>query len=420
MSSPFQLERPKFIEQVNHFVHPSEEVSDPIQLKGRDIALSQLRDAFETNGMNAFIWGLRGVGKTSLVHTACVKFSSQVRLAAAISCSKTTTANELLNDIFSRVMRHNKFPIRSKESKASLSAFGISFEGNQPTLKDSLDIKSINQASDFLNTILPTDFENRREWVIIIDEFDLLKNEETIDFFTTLAKQISVDKVSVKFVFCGVASNLNDLIGSHDSVERYLKAIELKPLIAESIMDITDFIGGNFQINLNRGQKLRIAQISCGYPHFAHLIMREILNTVYELGHTDNVSAEVFKIAVQKAAQGAETRFKSSYDAATKKGTDRYIEVLWAAADGQLLQKQFKDISRDYGRIIAGRNNRTSLEDDTQLRNHLNGLAEKAHGSVLIRSKNGWYSFADPMFRSYVRMVAHVEGVDLGDESFQN
>jgi uncharacterized protein len=72
------MERKEFVDHLNFFVHPSNEVSNPEQLKGRSSQLNQLRDAFETNGMNAFVWGLRGVGKTSLVHTACEKFSDTV------------------------------------------------------------------------------------------------------------------------------------------------------------------------------------------------------------------------------------------------------------------------------------------------------------------------------------------------------
>lgn len=418
MASHFHKDRRDFINQVNQFVHPSEEVSDPNQLKGRDPALKQLRDAFETNGMNAFIWGMRGVGKTSLVHTACTKYSDQVRLAAAVSCHKNSTANELLNDIFRRVVHDGKISLKSGDVKAKLAAYGFSIEAGKQSIKDELNIKSVNQASDFLNTILPTDHKNMREWIIIMDEFDLLENRDTIDFFTALAKQISVDKVSVKFVFCGVASNLNDLIGSHESVERYLKAVELRPLLPEHIIEIATFIATNFGVSLNRGQMFRISQISCGYPHFAHLIMREILGSNFDTEKSSTISSALFKTAIQNAARGAATRLHVAYEAATKKGTDRYIEVLWSAADGQLLEKQFKDIAKDYHRIVATRSNRPSLEDEKLLRNHLNGLTEKAHGSVLKRGRVGWYSFADPMFRSYVRMVAHVEGVDLGDESF--
>lgn len=418
--SIFTCDRKKFIGLLNHFVHPSEEVSDPSQLKGRDGALEQLRDAFETRGMNAFVWGQRGVGKTSLVHTACAKYSDTVCLAAAISCDKGSSHIELLNDIYRRVLNDGKVRLKDPALKAKLSAFGVSFEGNKPTARETIEVRSVNHASDLLQTILPDDHQTQREWVVIVDEFDLLENKDTINFFTALAKQISVDKVPVKFVFCGVASNLNDLIGSHESVERYLKAVELKPLLNGFIMEIAHFISENFSISLLKGQLTRISQISCGYPHFVHLIMREILIECYQRQVLDGkISPELFKLAVQNAAKGAATRLQVAYDDATKKGTDNYIEVLWAAADGQHLEKQFKKINDDYLRIMNSRTSREALSNEKNLRNYLNNLTKPSYGSVLMRGKVGWYKFTDPMFRSYVRMVAHGEGVDLGEESFR-
>jgi hypothetical protein len=184
-------------------------------------------------------------------------------------------------------------------------------------------------------------------------------------------------------------------------------------------MEIVDFIAINFGLLMPNGQRTRIAQIACGYPHFAHLIMRELLNVVYDARNDGlGVTAARFKSAVQNASRSAATRLHTAYEVATKKGTDRYIEVLWAAADGQLLEKQFKSIFKDYQKIMYGRPSREALSEEAQFRNHLNSLTSASHGEVLKRGKVGWYKYSDPMFRSYVRMVAHGEDVDLGDESF--
>ncbi len=415
-----KMERKDFIHRLNFFVHPSEEVSNPDQLKGRASQLTQLRDAFETKGMNAFVWGLRGVGKTSLVHTACEKYRGTVQLAAAVSCEKESSFNDLLNDVFRRVEHGGKVNLRDAKIGLKLSAYGFTLEGQKSGSRERIEISTVNNASDFLRTILPNDHQSGREWVIVIDEFDQLENKKTLDSFTALAKQISVDKLPIKFVFCGVASNLNDLIGSHESVDRYLKAVALPPLLDGYIMEIIEYISENFGISLEKGQRTRIAQIACGYPHFAHVIMGEILRTAYEDAPDSAViSADVYKKGIQKAAKGAATRLQTAYDKATKKGSDKYIEVLWSVADGQLLDKQFKAIRDDYLRIMQARKGREAINDEQNFRNHLNSLCEPSHGSVIRRGKVGWYRFSDPMFRSYVRMVAHNSDIDLGEESFR-
>ena len=150
-----------------------------------------LRDAFETNGLNAFVWGLRGVGKTSLVHTACNKYSDTVRMAVAIACQAQSSYNDLMDDLVRRVVASGKVNISDKALKARLSGFGLTIEGQTNTIKDHVEIWTVNHASDLLETILPPDYSTGKEWVIILDEFDQLENAETIQFFTALAKQIS-------------------------------------------------------------------------------------------------------------------------------------------------------------------------------------------------------------------------------------
>jgi hypothetical protein len=413
--------RKEFIAHLKQFVHPSEEISNPLQLIGRRAELNKLRDTFETNGAHAFVWGLRGVGKTSLVHTACEEFSEMVRLGAAIGCERHSTKSDLMTDLYRRIVKEGKVDLSSRQTKAKLDLFGIAtLERGNSTGLAKVELETINQASDFLATILEADHENGRDWVIIVDEFDQLKNTDTINFFTALSKQLSVDKVPVKFVFCGVASNLNDLIGSHESVDRYIKAVQLEPLLSGSILEIAKNIAVEFGIELSRGQEIRIAQIACGYPHFAHVIMHEILKECFDREYIgQEIDPDIYKFGVQRAAKAAAARLQRSYEIATRKGTDRYIEVLWALADGQLLVKQFKSIRDDYAKIMEGRNGREAFENEKLLRNHLNELCN-GEQPVVHRGKVGWYNFVDPMFRSYVRLKAFENEVELGDESFQN
>ncbi len=168
--------RKEFIDHLKHFVHPSEEISLPDQLVGRESELIKLRDCFETNGAHAFIWGVRGVGKTSLVHTACAKYNDTVRLAAAVGCQANSKYSDLMKDIYRRVVNSGKVNFNDKSLKGKLSLFGIiSLEGQKTGFNEQLQLDSVNHASDFLNTILPPDHENGKEWIIIIDEFDQLK-----------------------------------------------------------------------------------------------------------------------------------------------------------------------------------------------------------------------------------------------------
>jgi len=214
---------------------------------------------------------------------------------------------------------------------------------------------------------------------------------------------------------------LNDLIGSHESVDRYIHAIELEPLPYDSIKEIGIRIFENFDLQLTNGQEWRITQIACGYPHFAHLICREILSLAYEQRFAGTmVSAGLYKKGIQRAAERAATGLQTAFEKATLKGSNKYVEVLWAVADGQHMEKQFKIIYDDYESIMQSFKDRNRITESREFRNYLNSLCKESHGYALRRRNPGWYRFDDPMLRSYVRMIAHRDGANLGDESFRD
>lgn len=416
----FETDRAIFRARLDHFLHPSGNVSIPAQLKGRVEPMRQMQDCFETRGAQAFIWGPRGVGKTSLGHTACEVHDDIVEFAAAISCDKNTTFSQLMNDIFVKIIHNNKISIKTGLLQAKFEAFGFSFSGGALTVIDEVKIENVNAASALLNTIFSTSNFPHKVPVVIVDEFDLLENKDTFRLLSSLLKQMTVDDIKLQFVFCGVAEDLNELLGAHESVERYVYGVELPPLAYEAIEEIITDIETEFEISLHRGQHVRIAQISSGYAGFTHLILKNILLAAFESeSNSSEISDDLYKLGISRSAEQAATRLKTSYEKAIQQGTDRYTEVLWAAANGQHLDRQFKDIVQDYERIILERPHRsgydTTKNNAADLRNALNSLHTRKY---LKKGKSGWYSFVDPMFRSYVRLMAERETIELGSESF--
>ncbi|MDD7971786.1 hypothetical protein [Roseinatronobacter alkalisoli] len=225
---------------------------------------------------------------------------------------------------------------------------------------------------------------------------------------------------NVKFIFCGVTRDLDDLLSAHESVDRYVQGVELKPLTADAIWEIIDDVELEFGVKFHRGQRVRISQISCGYPHFAHLILKYSLLTMFENENTEEVvCSDVFTNSLRVSAEKAATRLRTAYDAAIQKGTDRYVEVLFALANGPHLARQFKEVMEDYRRIMAKRPRRNGYDIDKNngqdLRNALESLYKR---EFLRKGKSGWYEFSDPMLRGYVRLIAEQEGVELGDDVF--
>mgnify|MGYP000072965563 CR=1 FL=1 len=416
----YDLERKNFRKRLNYFLHPSGNISLPNQLKGRKRQMKQILDCFETPGSHAFIWGPRGVGKTSLGHTACAEFKDEVELTAAIACEKTTSFSSLMNDILRSVFHNNKVILRDKNVKGSLNLFGLTLSVDAGGIKESIEITSPNHAVSLLNTIFAKKFFPDKTPAVIIDEFDRLDNRQTFEMLSSVLKQLSVEGLDIQLIFCAVAQNLEEQHGARESVERYVYGVELPPLSHNAIWEIISDVEDEFEVTFHRGQRIRISQIAGGYAGFAHLILKNILVTAFENSFEGTeVSESLFKNGIQESAQQAATRLKTAYDNAIKRGTDRYIEVLWALANDEHFDRQFKSIVSDYKKIMEIRPHREAYDVDKSngqdLRNALNNLSDRG---FLKKGKTGWYEFADPMLRSYVRLVAEREGVELSDENF--
>jgi Cdc6-like AAA superfamily ATPase len=416
----YNLERKEFRDRLNYFLHPSGNISLPNQLKGRVRQMKQMLDCFETPGSHAFIWGPRGVGKTSLGHTACAEFKEQVSLTAAIACEKTTSFSSLINDLFRSVFHNNKVILRDKAVKGSLGLSGLTLSVEAGGIKEAIEIDSPNHAVALLNTIFAKKFFPYETPTVIIDEFDRLDNKQTFEMLSSVLKQLSVEGLDLQFVFCGVAKNLDELLGAHESVERYVYGVELPPLSHDAIWEIISDVEEEFGVTFHRGQRIRISQIAGGYAGFAHLILKNILMAAFDAGFEDQeITESLFKSGIHESAQQAATRLKTAYDNAIKRGTDRYIEVLWALANDEHFDRQFKSIVADYKKIMELRPHREPYDvekaNGQDLRNALNNLSERG---FLKKGKTGWYEFVDPMLRSYVRLVAEREGVELSDENF--
>ncbi len=233
-SNPFHLDRPAFRHLVNHALHPREEIDQPDQLKDRERELESLRDCFETPGAEAFIWGLKGVGKASLAHTACEAHSDIVKKVAAVGCERDTSFQGLLTDITRKVAAGGFVKLNNNKTGTKFGVFGLEISRETNLVSGSLEVESVNHAVDLFNTILGQHQFGGTLPVVIIDEFDRLENDETKRKLTDLIKAMSVGGSKVKLVICGIANSLNEILELHASSPRYLHQVEVRRRPPES------------------------------------------------------------------------------------------------------------------------------------------------------------------------------------------
>jgi hypothetical protein len=254
--------------------------------------------------------------------------------------------------------------------------------------------------------------------VVVIDEFDLLGSTDDRHFFGDLIKQIGDQSLPTHLIFGGVSHSLHDLLEGHGSAHRYLESVELERLALGACMDILRTAGKALGVRFHEDHLFRIAQISDGFPYYVHLIGSSILWERFDDPNSDQeITQKYYEAGLQKAVESCDANLRHLYEKATRKYTEGYDHILWAAVANTQLQRRSSDIFDDYVRIERVLHKQHDYMPDRQaFNNKMNRLKTDTHGNVLVGTRQGWYEFRLPILRGYCRLVARQAGIDLGEE----
>jgi hypothetical protein len=411
------LNEDAFKEILRKHLTPARAISSPEHLKGRARALTQIDRAFNSPGKHIFIFGDRGVGKTSLAQTAAFIHQPSSADPILLACGEMPFLSTV-RDAVKRSLPSGDAVFQKKiehKLKAGLGGFGYDMSRSL-TSGVVPPIESINDAVQLLKFV--GEFHSR-EPIIIFDEFDQLADDGQRKACAELIKQVSDQALKVRFIFCGIGTSLEELIGVHLSTGRYLSPVFLERLPHDARWEIIKSAAEAMRVTVAHGHMVRIGQISDGFPSYIHLIGEQLLWSMFD--DTDQVELCLqrhFAEGVNLAVQEAETTLKIIYDNAVQKYSDDYEEVLWALADHQLLRRQTTDIfDKSYLRIMEERPTRKKLTKQ-QFSGRLNTLKTLRHGEIILGKGAGWYEFKENVVRGYVRLRAENNGVHLGIEGY--
>jgi len=372
------------------------------------------------SGRNIFIYGHRGVGKTSLALTAANEFASKLQNVkiVCVSCDKNMSFGQIIKDIADATLQED--PRVTKQSSAAkgsigLSKLGLSANGEVNSMKELgtfSEPKSVNDASDIIRHIS----SRYKELIIIVDEFDQILDKEISYMFSVLVKRIADSKISAKMIICGIGESVEDLFQAHGSAQRYFDTERLELLKIGPLREIIDTACDGIGIKFDETTAYRIAMISSGSPYYVHLISEKLFNEIYysTRDYKGNASA-FFREGVNRAIEAISPLLKGNYEKAVKKYNDVYEELLWALADHHQLQRPTEEIYKSYQRIMAKRPNKEQLERK-KFSQRMNYLKRETHGRMLKGTRQGWYEFKENIYRGYSRLRAEQEGIELGSE----
>jgi archaellum biogenesis ATPase FlaH len=413
------LTEAEFAKILHTHLSPSTPIQSEEHLYGRDAQIQRIKEALYSPGRTIFIYGDRGVGKTSLAQTIAFAHQSSAHDPIIKACSSRTTFGELVLNI-GEDLRDMTAP---SDTTAKLGyklpkGFGTAeLEVKHAKHK----VESSEAAAMDLNhavTLLSRAVADRQgDTVVVVDEFDQISNDSERAAFADFIKQIGDQQLRLRFIFCGVAESLEKLLGAHKSCHRYIESVEVTQLSWDARQAIVDSAANALGVTVGKHPSYRIAAISDGFPHYVHLISEKLFWAMFRDPHVRlQPTQEHYQEAVNAAVLAIEQHLKTAYDAATMKATRDYEDVLWAFADHPELIRSIDSIFDSYIDIM--RKQEEAPMDRNEFVSHLQLLKSASCGSILASNRRTFYHFRESILRGYVRLRAEDQGLELARDYY--
>ncbi|WP_321882745.1 ATP-binding protein [Burkholderia cepacia] len=404
-------------ERIAQVVSPAQPVRSIEKLKGRDCELQLIDRALCAPGRNIFIYGDRGVGKSSLAATAAYQYQSSDNAPIVVGGSPDETFDSIIANIANQAMGFSRTTNVKDQSSISLEWRDLKWlQGREVSAKDVKDqLKTIGDAVDLLNEVARAHSERP---VVIIDEFDTIPDIQERNRFAALLKALGDREVNMKFIFTGIGRSLEELLGAHQSAYRQLATIEVSRLGWDARREIVTQAALEFGLNVDDNVNWRIAIVSDGFPHYVHLITEHMIWQAFdddtdclELGH------EHYQLGLREAIEQINVELTRPYEKAVLHRAPEWEDLVWATADGEDLFRQSADIQRSY-QAITERRESDAVFETTRFVEALRRLKTDGYGGVLeaVPQRQGWYTYREKMLRGFVRMQAEASGVELNGE----
>jgi hypothetical protein len=407
------LGKSEFEATVRRYIRPSSPIDTFEHLVGRVLQRQTIEEAINSPGRHIFIYGDRGAGKTSLAQTVAHEHNPSSGTPIFVACGKHTSFASIIEDVVHQLTGRKRLSGSERSTSLGIQNHGISGSLGTKTTEKSVVPSDLNAATGLL-----AEAAAGERHIVVVDEFENLPSVEDRQLFAELVKQISDRGLPITLVFCGIGASLDDLLQGHGSSHRYLHEVPLPtpPLNFSGCWQIIDEAASALGLQVNEDSRLRIAQVSDGFPHYVHLVCEKLFWGAFRSEEEVVVLApDHYMAAVRSALTGVEARLRTAYDKAVKKDLDRYQEVLWAVADHFELERNITSIyTNSYLRIMEDRN-RTAL-DQQSFSSCVASLRSTAHGSILSSARRGWVKFSENLLRGYVRLRAEALGVRLALE----
>lgn len=375
---------------------PGAPVQEKDLFSGRTSQIRALTDAVSQRGRHAIVYGERGVGKTSLVNILKLVMHRPNR--ELIYVRVNADPNDTFTSLWKKVFKRMTYESEGEQGK----------------------IISKRVSDDYPNDISPDDvqivlseFTENHNPIIVLDEFDRIKDQATVHLVADSIKSLSDYSVNATVVVVGVAEDISSLIRGHESVTRALIQIRMPRMSPEEIKQLILARYSRCGMTTDADAVWKIAFLSRGLPYYAHLLAMNAARYSIDRKKT-TVKHDDVDSALDSSITELDQSIKEKYVLATK--TQKadgilYPSVLLACAfanTDELGRFQQSAVTAPLNKILPEKNYQPST-----FALHMNAFCDDERGCVLQRfgtTRNYRYRFSDPMMQPFVILKGLNEG----------
>lgn len=409
-----------FAQKLNLVLSASAPIRSEEHLFGREMELDRIKKALYISGRHVFIYGDRGVGKSSLAATAANRYQSSDSEYIDIGCGPDSTLFSIVANIAYQALSASRINKAKVSTTVGINVKLFRFMQTSEITRNDLqtEIRSLSDAVEILKEVAALHSEKP---IVVLDEFDRISDKGQRELFADLLKHLGDKKIDIKFIFTGVAKTLAEILGAHHSAIRQLETLELNRLSWEGRWDIIRFAISEFGLTMDREVEIRIAAVSDGFPFYVHLLTEKILWSIFDDKDVINdIDMDHYQIGLSSAISSINAELRRPYETVMNHRGENLEEILWSTADSEYLDRYLSDMYESYKYVINQRRDRV-LIDYAKYCSQIRTLKAKKFDEILESDpkRPGLYSYREKMLRGYVRMQAEANGVRLAGEAVE-
>lgn len=387
---------------------PSSPIAEHDLFAGRAAQIRTLMEATEERGKHAVLYGEAGVGKTSLAKVYAELFPPTLRYLQSFrvqvdpSDDFSSIWRKLFRDIHIRTIRQGN-PEDQEVELASLASF---YEGQ-------------TIVPDDIRRELDAVFKPAQIPIIVIDEFDKVRDPDAHTLMANTIKSLSDYGVNTTIVLVGVAESITALIGEHPSVMRCIEQVHMPRMNIHERKEILDKRIPKLGMKLHQDALWKIAELSRGLPSYVHLL--GLYSTQSAIDRKTLLITETdVDNAISRVLQRLQESLSEKYHTAThsNRGDNLYQEVLLACALAESDDRGSftpMSIAKNLTRILG----REKEMPTSAFQQHLIKFISDERGKVLTRTgreRAYRFRFSDPAMQPYV-ILKGIESGKVGKEA---